>query len=77
MATQTFLKTSNNNNPLTSHQLLLRCSQFKSFVTYTLYKTEFLNIIASRAREHIKDDHDVNTNIFEKRQPQTPASVCV
>ena len=34
-------------------------------------------MIASRAREHIKDDHDVNTNIFEKRQPQTPASVFV
>jgi len=33
MATRTFLKTSNNKNPLTSHQLLLRCSQVKSVVT--------------------------------------------
>ena len=74
MATCTCFESVNQQSPLTSHQPLLIYLQVRPDATGTLHAHALANIIANRAREHIKEDQDVNTHSFWKRQPQKPAN---
>ena len=72
MATYTFFENVKQNHPLTSHQSLRICSQVKADATETPHKNAFANIVVSRARENIKDDHDDNMDIFWTCQTTKP-----
>ena len=66
-----FLKISNTklaNQPFTT------VLQIKPDATDTLHQHAFTKFIASRAREHIKDDHDGNMNIFENVKQEQAAN---
>ena len=53
MATVTFVEDVKQQNPSTSHESLLMCSQVKADMTETPHNTAFENFSVSRAREHI------------------------
>ena len=74
MATSPFFENVKQKKTLTSHQSLLICLQVKADAKEALHTNAFANVIVSRARDHIKDDHDGNMKTCSKCQTTKPAN---